>query len=375
MKITRIEATSHRVPIRVPLREQSLLWGAVCVRVETDAGISGFGLTGHNYRFAVRECINREIAPLLVGRDPLPTERHWYDLYSRLNPRAQTGAWSSAVSAVDIALWDIKGKVFSQPVWRLLGGYSQTVPAYVTFGLMEYSREELVEAAKHFVAQGHDKLKMVVAVKQATDPAEDAARVRVVREAVGDKVELIVDANYMFAYPEALELCKRIEPYHIKWFEEPVYGNDARLLASLRRHTSIPISAGQNEGHKWRILELLLHEAVDIVQPNVVFVGGFTEALKVAAMAQAFNLPVANGGGWPHLNAHLMAGVANGYRVEFHVPMWAASEQIFRNPPRPDRGTVTLPDIPGLGLQPNDDVLRDTRETDAEDTNVPRVHD
>ena len=216
---------------------------------------------------------------------------------------------------------------------------------------------------------------MVVAVKQATDPAEDAARVRVVREAVGDKVELIVDANYMFAYPEALELCKRIEPYHIKWFEEPVYGNDARLLASLRRHTSIPISAGQNEGHKWRILELLLHEAVDIVQPNVVFVGGFTEALKVAAMAQAFNLPVANGGGWPHLNAHLMAGVANGYRVEFHVPMWAASEQIFRNPPRPDRGTVTLPDIPGLGLQPNDDVLRDTRETDTEDANVPRVHD
>ena len=375
MKITRIEATSHRIPSRVPMREAPILWGAVCVRVETDTGISGFGLTGHNYRYAVRECVNREIAPILLGRDPLPTERHWYDLFHRLNPRAQTGAWSSAVSAVDIALWDIKGKALGQPVWRLLGGYSQTVPAYVTFGLMEYSREELVEAAKMFIAQGFNKLKMVVAINGAKDPAEDAARVRVVREAVGEGVELIVDANYMFAYPEALELCKRIEPYRIKWFEEPVHGNDARLLASLRQHTCIPISAGQNEGHKWRIRELLLHEAVDILQPNVLFVGGYTEAVKVAGMAQAFNIPVANGGGWPHLNAHLIAGVANGYRVEFHVPIWAASEQIYRSPFTPARGIVTLPDVPGLGLEPNEDVLRETCEGSGESLDVPRVHD
>jgi L-rhamnonate dehydratase len=375
MKITRIEASSHRIPIRVPLRDKPILWGAVCVRVETDAGIAGFGLTGHNYRYAVRECINREVAPILVGRDPLPTERHWYDLFYRLNPRAQTGAWSSAVSAVDIALWDIKGKILGQPVWRLLGGYSQTVPAYVTFGLMEYSREELVEAAKWFIAQGHDKLKMVVAINGAKDPAEDAARVRVVREAVGEDIELIIDANYMFGYPEALDLCKRIEPYRIKWFEEPVYGNDARLLASLRQHTSIPIAAGQNEGHKWRMRELLLQEAVDILQPNVLFVGGYTEALKVAGMAQAFNIPVANGGGWPHLNAHLIAGVANGYRVEFHVPIWAASEQIYRDPFKPVRGTVTLPDAPGLGLEPNEAVLAETREATTEGLDAPRVHD
>jgi L-alanine-DL-glutamate epimerase-like enolase superfamily enzyme len=107
----------------------------------------------------------------------------------------------------------------------------------------------------------------------------------------------------------------------------------------------------------------------------VLFVGGYTEGVKVAGMAQAFNIPVANGGGWPHLNAHLIAGVANGYRVEFHVPIWAASEQIYRNPFKPERGMVTLPDVPGLGLEPNEEILRDTCERAEEGLEAPRVHD
>lgn len=362
MKITRIEATTHRVPVPVPLLGEPIVRELVFVRVETDAGLTGYGLTGPIQRFAVRELVNREIAPLLRDRDPLPTERHWHDCFARLNPRAQTGAWSSAVSAVDIALWDLKGKALGQPVWRLLGGARQTVPAYITFGLLEYSQEQLVEAARYWAAQGHDKLKMVVAINQGQDPAEDAARVRAVREAVGDAIELMVDANYLFSLPHALELCRRIEPYGIKWFEEPVYGNDARLLAHLRRQTRIPIAAGQNEGSKWRHRELLVHEAVDILQPNVVWVGGYTEAAKVAAMAQAWNVPIANGGGWPHHNMHLIAGVANGWRVEFHVPMWVTGERLFRDPPKPLRGTVTLTERPGLGLEPNEDILRETRE-------------
>lgn len=362
MKITRIEATTHRIPVPVPLLPEPHPWSMVFVRVETDAGHAGYGVTGAIQRHGTRELVNREIAPLLVGRDPLATERHWHDLFYGLNPRAQTGAWSSAVSAVDIALWDVKGKALGQPVWRLLGGANQTVPAYVTFGLMQYTREQLVEVARAFVAEGHDKLKMVVAVERGENPAKDAARVRAVREAVGDRVELMVDANYLFAFHRALELCHQIEPYGITWFEEPVYGNDPRLLASLRRQTRIPIAAGQNEGHKWRHRELLLHEAVDLVQPNVVWVGGYTEAVKVAAMAQAWNLPVANGGGWPHHNMHLIAGVANGWRVEFHLLMWRAGELIFRDPPKPVRGTVTLTEQAGLGLEPNEDALRETRE-------------
>src|SRR5690606_27651780 len=148
--------------------------------------------------------------------------------------------------------------------------------------------------------------------------------------------------------------------YHLYYFEEPVYGNDARLLADLRRRTSIPIAAGQNEGSKWRHREFMIHQSVDIVQPNVCYVGGFTEALKVAAMAQAFNLPLSNGGGWPHLNAHLMAGVDNGTRVEFHLLMWRASEYIFTNTVSPAAGEVRLTDRLGLGLEANEDALRET---------------
>ena len=181
---------------------------------------------------------------------------------------------------------------------------------------------------------------MVVAV-DPENPGVDAERVQAVREAVGEKVELMIDANYLFSFNRALELCKLVEPYRITWFEEPVYQNDAHLLADLRRHTSIPIAAGQNEGHRFRHRELIVNRAVDIVQPNVCSVGGYTEAVKVAALAQAFNLPIANGGGWPHHNMHLQAAMANGWRVEFHVDMWKVGEAIYQNPPAPDHGWVT----------------------------------
>jgi L-alanine-DL-glutamate epimerase-like enolase superfamily enzyme len=362
MKITRVEATNHVVPVTVPLLSEPVRQRVVFVRVETDEGITGYGVTGGTQRSASTALINREMAPLIVGTSPLETERIWNELFHTLNPRAQTGAWSTAMSAVDIALWDIKGKAFGQPVWRLLGGHSQRVEAYVTFGLLEYSREQLVEVARMLVGLGHDKLKMVVAVDGGRNTAEDATRVRGVREAIGDSVELMVDANYRFDLTHARDLCRRLEPYHLTWFEEPVYGNDARLLAQLRHQTSIPLSAGQNEGHKWRHIELLVHEAVDILQPNVCWVGGYTEGVKVAHMAQAFNVPIANGGGWPHHNMHLMGAVANGWRVEFHYLMWMIGNAIFQDPPQPEAGWVTLPDRPGLGLEPKEDVLRETLE-------------
>lgn len=203
---------------------------------------------------------------------------------------------------------------------------------------------------------------MVVGVNNAQDPVEDAARVRVVREAVGDGVQLMIDANYLFSLNNASELCRRIEPYDITWFEEPVYGNDALLLADLRRQTRIPIAAGQNEGHRFRHRELLVHGSVDLLQPNVCYVGGFTEGQKVAAMAQAFNIPIANGGGWPHHNMHLQAAMSNGWRVEFHYLMWKTGETIYKDPPGPQQGWVTVSEKPGLGLEPRWDALKEYQE-------------
>jgi L-rhamnonate dehydratase len=361
VKITDLKATLHRVPVEAPLLKEKVVTPVVFVVVETDLGVTGYGLTRGSQRYGVREFINREVAPFLRGKNPLETERIWNQLYKQFNPRAQTGMWSSAVSAIDIALWDIKGKHYKEPVWRLLGGAQNPVPAYVTFGLKDYSKEQLVEVAKQLVAQGVNRLKMVVAV-DPENPKVDAERVRAVREAAGEDVELMIDANYLFSFNRALELCKLVEPYRITWFEEPVYQNDAALLADLRRRTCIPIAAGQNEGHRFRHRELIANHAVDIAQPNVCSVGGYTEAVKVAALAQAYNLPIANGGGWPHHNMHLQAAMANGWRVEFHFVMWGVGDRIYQEPPAPDHGWVTLSETPGLGLEPRRDALNEYEE-------------
>jgi L-rhamnonate dehydratase len=358
MRIKQIRASYHNVPAKVPLLDHPIERDLVFVQVETDEGLQAHGLAGPIRGPSVVEFINRELGPFLEGRDPLLTEQWWHEAYWEFNQRSLSGVVSCGMSGVDIALWDLKGHLLGQPVWRLMGGFAARVPVYITFGLHEYSREQLAEVAKSQVAAGFNRLKMVVA--RAGSVAEDAARVRAVREAIGDGVQLMMDANHLFSPLEAAELCRRVEPYEITWFEEPLTGNDSRKLAELRQKTSIPISAGQNEGHRWRHRELIVNGAVDIVQPNVLFVGGYTEALKVAHLAQIFNLPIANGGGWPHHNAHLMAAVPNGWRVEFHIPMWYVGNTIFEGAPQPEAGGwVTLPERPGLGFEPKDDALKE----------------
>lgn len=379
MRITHVKAECYAVPVDVPRLERKLRWTFTVVRVETDVGLTGHGICGPNMATAIRAFVNNDAARLLNGRDPLRTELLWDDLYRSFNARAQNGVWSSAVSAIDIACWDIKGKFLGQPVAMLLGGARDRVPAYVTYGLAEYSTDELVAVAESLVEQGHHRLKIVVggfahlthsseARLSSSDSEvfrslvkEDAKRVKAVRDAVGDNVDLIVDANRMFSSVDAGQLCKLIEPFGIAWFEEPVLANDHLLLQDIRRQTSIPIAAGQNFGNVWQHRNLIANGSVDICQPNVCGVGGYTEALKVAHLARAFNLPIANGGGWPFHNLHLHAAVPNGWLVEFHWPTWKACEMVFSDTPLIEGDWVTVPNRPGLGFEPRHDVLKEYR--------------
>lgn len=378
MKIAHIRAETYSVRIKVPVIDRRFHHPFVLVRVETDDGIVGTGpCSGGALSPSIALFINRTVAPLLVGEDPLNNERIWQMLYANYNQRGITGVWSSAASAVDIALWDIKGKRCGLPVATLLGGAASGRPTYVTCGLSEYSLDELVEAARQLVGEGHRRLKMVVgggrhqAVGDMAAPGdrpgvtwasirEDARRVRAVRDAVGDEVELMIDANCAFSAAEAIELARLVEECGLCWFEEPVIANNPRAMAEIRAKTRIPIAAGQFIGHAWEHAGLMLAGAVDIIQPGITSVGGFSEAMRVAATARSCGVSLSNGGGWSHHNLHLHAGVPNGGHLENHWVIWQACEAVFVGLPETIDGRMAVPPGPGLGFEPRqEEELRD----------------
>ncbi|MBL8381519.1 MAG: mandelate racemase/muconate lactonizing enzyme family protein, partial [Burkholderiales bacterium] len=182
---------------------------------------------------------------------------------------------------------------------------------------------------------------------------EDIRRVAAVRDAVGPDVQLYVDANCGLDLFHAARLAQAIEDMDITFFEEPITQNDVPSMAELRRRTRIPLAAGQNEGLAFRFRDLLVHRAADVLQPNVTISGGYSQCVKIAGMAQAFNVPIDNGGAWPFHNMHLHAGLANGGLVEYHYVAVLVLKQIFDGLPEPADGWLDLPDTPGLGFAPN----------------------
>ena len=360
------------IPVTPPLFKEPVRATVRLLKLKTDEGIIGVSQIGGFMHSATIAFIQNDLAPFLKGKDPLETERLMHQMMWKFNTRAHAGVWNFAVSAIDVALWDIKGKFYNAPVWRLLGAAQKSLPAYITFGLRAYARDELAEAAKHWVAKGQTRLKIQVgrlnirgemdpsgagAEHREDNPAEDEARVRAVREAVGESVELMVDANCLMKYDAALRWCKRFEPYQLMWFEEPIVHNDPHLLAELRKQTSIPIAAGQWENFS-KLCELVKERSVDFLNIHVLSVGGFTMGMKAAGMAQAFNLPVGNG---DQFDLHLHAAVPNGWRAEFHVNNWLTWNALYKEVPGPVNGWVTLSERPGLGLELNEDAVKEYR--------------
>jgi L-alanine-DL-glutamate epimerase-like enolase superfamily enzyme len=371
MKIAAIELVElQNIPVTPPLFKQPVRAGVRLVQVKTDDGLVGLSQLGGFMHSAGAAFIRQELAPFLIGKDPLENERLMHQMLWKFNTRAHSGVWNFAVSAIDVALWDIKGKFYNTPVWRLLGGAQKSVPAYITFGLRAYTRDELAAAAKHWAANGQRRLKIQVgrsnirgdmdpagasAEHREDNPAEDEARVKAVREAVGDDAELMVDANCLMKLDNAVRWCKRFEPYNLMWFEEPIVHNDPHLLAQLRKQTSIPIAAGQWENFA-KLADLVKQDAVDFVNIHVLSVGGFTMGMKAAGMAQAFNLPIGNG---DHFDFHLQAAVPNGWRAEIHVNNWLTANTVYKELPKLSDGWVTLTEKPGLGVELNEDTVKE----------------
>jgi L-rhamnonate dehydratase len=373
LKIAGVEIIElQNIPVTPPLFKQPLRAAARLLKVNTEEGIVGVSQLGGFMHSATTAFIQQDLAPFLRGKDPLENERLMHQMLWKYNTRAHAGVWNFAVSAIDVALWDIKGKFYNAPVWRLLGGAQKSVPAYITFGLRAYNRDELAAAAKYWVQSGQMRLKIQVGRSnirgeidpsgasgehREDNPAEDESRVKAVREAVGDGVELMVDANCLMRFDAAVRWCKRLERYNLMWFEEPVVHNDPYLLAELRKQTSIPIAAGQWDNF-FRLADLVKQNSVDFLNIHVLSVGGFTMGMKAAGLAQAFNLPVGNG---DHFDIHLHAAVPNGWRAEIHVNNWLTANIIYKDLPGPVGGWVTLPEKPGLGLEINEDAVKEFR--------------
>ncbi|MFI6908230.1 mandelate racemase/muconate lactonizing enzyme family protein [Nonomuraea sp. NPDC050394] len=367
MKIRDIRASVHTTSIKVPLLEGRVEgYGRaeqkefVFCEVETDEGLTGVAITGHFLARSVVTALEQHFLPVVSGMDAREIEAIHQRVWQALNPRTMTGVVSSALSLLDIALWDIAGKHEGRTVASLLGGARTKLPVYVTFGVPQYDVDQLAEAAKLQVAAGFTALKMVVGVDKG-GWREDARRIRAVRQAVGDDIDLMIDANYLFTPTDAKYLCRAVEDCGLTWFEEPLHQNDARALADLRRTTRIPLAAGQMEGHRWRLRELVEHQAVDILHPNPCYCGGFTEVRKAAHLAQVYNLPIAHGGGWPLFAMHALAGLMNGWILEWHIGMVQVGQQLFPGSPQAENGTITIPERPGLGLDVDRDALRDTK--------------
>ncbi|MBT9488493.1 MAG: mandelate racemase/muconate lactonizing enzyme family protein [Rubrivivax sp.] len=365
MKIIRVTATPLNLPITVgegAQRKQTAL-SLVLVDVETDTGLIGTGMTAITEEEVVGTIVNDVARQALIGQDPLRHEQLWDKLYWLLTPRGQSGYASHAIAALDLALWDLKGQALGQPCWRLLGGARAQVPVYATFGFAFFGRDELAEAAVQWSARGFKRLKMTVghhALQRRDEPrpladviAEDVQRIRAVRDAVGSDVQLYIDGNCSLDYFHALKLAQQVQELGVAFFEEPVSGNDVGNLVKLRAKTGIPLAAGQNEGLASRFRDLLVAQAVDVVQPNACISGGFTQCLKIAGMAQAFGAMFANGGAWPHHNMHLHAGLASGTLVEYHSVAVDCCRLVFDDLPVPQDGVLALPETPGLGFKPN----------------------
>lgn len=267
---------------------------AICV-VTTDEGITGLGEAFYFGGPAglAADMIDNALGPLIVGRDPLDTGVIWDFLYNWTRDQGMKGLTISALSAVDIALWDIKGKALELPVHKLLGGaYRRQARVYAT-GLYEPQNvpditEVLIREAMGYKEAGFSGMKLKVGYGIDTD----LKYIKAIREAIGEDLFLMVDANHAYNAGEAIRLAREMEPFHIHWFEEPVPPEDIDGYIEVKNSSPVPVAGGECEYTRYGFRELIQRRAVDILQPDLCAAGGFSEMTKIVAMASAANMPV-----------------------------------------------------------------------------------
>ena len=347
--------------------------GALLVEIETDDGTVGIGEAGLGGG-ATATVIEKTLKPLLIGEDPLLIEGLWQKMFARTRQYGRRGVVMQAISGIDIALWDIAGKVAKMPVYRLLGACRDRVEAYASGGFYQEGKSaaDLAAEAEGYRARGFKGMKMKVGRNPTTgthlrelignrelcevDPSEDIARVAAVRQALGPRAKLMVDANCAWSPAMAIEMGRAMEPYNLFWIEEPVATDDIDGSAAVAAALATAIAGYETEVGLYGFRQLIDRGAVDIVQLDLAWSGGFSEGRRIAAYAQAHHKMVA-----PHAFAgavllvaslHFAAAAPNALDLEWDQNPNAIREELLKEPLRlePD-GTVKLPERPGLGIE------------------------
>ena len=365
-RIADVAVETYRSPIDPPIRNGRYTYAShdVClVRVTCESGAVGYGIGDGGVGLVEAAAMTRatvaSLRTALIGEHALAIERIWQNLWV---PKllGRRGFTTRVVSAIDLALWDLKGRLTGLSVADLLGRCHDSLPAYVAGGYYVDGQgtAELVAEMEDHVAAGARAVKMKIG---GASEREDLARVRAVRNAVGDDVRLLVDANNAYRVHEALVMARKLEPLDVYWLEEPLMPDDYPGHAFLAARSPIPIAVGENEYTRYGFRDLIEHRAATILNPDAQFVGGATEFMKVGALAQAYDLPVAPHGN-PELHVHLASALPNALIVEVaRVRGDSLWTRFFpARLPLVD-GSVSPPDAPGFGIELDDEALESMR--------------
>jgi L-alanine-DL-glutamate epimerase-like enolase superfamily enzyme len=318
----------------------------VTVRLRDSDGAEGLGYTYTVGRggAAVGSLISRDMGPLLIGEDSRLRERLWERLWWGLHYVGRGGPVTFALSAVDIALWDLEARRAGEPLWRFLGGHHPRVPCYAGGIDLQFTEKELLEQTERNLEKGFRAIKMKVGRSRLS---EDVERVAAMRKLLGADAPLLVDANMRWRVDEAVRASRALAAYDVFWLEEPIVPEDVEGHREVLTQGALPVAAGENLHSVAEFQRYIRAGAVTFPEPDVSNVGGITAWLKVAHLAEAHHLPVTSHG-VHDLHVHLLAAAPNASFLEVHG---FGLERFLAHPLRIEAGEAVAPDRPGHGVE------------------------
>jgi L-alanine-DL-glutamate epimerase-like enolase superfamily enzyme len=362
MPISRVEAWTVRLPLSRPVTFGAVRFSErdyAVVRLTDDDGVEGFGYG--LARGAPIAATVQALAPRIVGADASLVERVWLELYESLVTQGQNGAAARALSLVDIAMWDLRARRAKLPLYRMLGGWRDTVMASVGGGYFREMRprEEIREELSEYVRRGFQHIKVPAG---GLTPAEEEAWLADVRGAIGSNVALAVDAHWSWRdVVSARRVLERLDQFSLDWVEDPLWPEHLAAARELRRHVKTPIAIGDEQSGRWFFHNLAEAHAADIWRVDVTTVGGFTEFRRVAALASVWGVPISTHI-YPEIHIHCAASDPTVIGVEYTDPEADIdlSHTFVSEPLVPRNGVVTAPTAPGLGFDLDWELIRGT---------------